>query len=85
MENERGFVVCKNGRLVKGPEVEGTSHSVKVPIRCPPGSKPRALVHTHPGGNPNLSDQDKREARRINLPVCTKTRQFRYRCFKVRK
>ena len=72
MEKERGFTVCRNGRLKKGPEVKGDASSVAIPIRCPAGSKPVALMHTHPSGSLGLSSKDIQTMREKGLPVCVK-------------
>ncbi len=58
MEKERGYTICGNGRLKKGPEVIGEPSRVAIPIACPRGSKPVGLMHTHPGHSLELSPQD---------------------------
>ena len=47
---ERAFLVCRDagGNLSHGPVVEGKGGSVKMPTHCPAGTKPVAVVHTHP-------------------------------------
>lgn len=84
MEKERGYTVCKNGKLKKGPEVTGDTSSVAIPIRCPAGSKPAALMHTHPGGSLELSPQDIKTMRDKGLPVCVKA-GGRIKCWRPSK
>lgn len=84
MEKERGYTFCKNGRLRKGIEVKGDAHSVTIPISCPPGSQPRALVHTHPGGSLKLSPQDIKTMREKGLPVCVRAGN-KIKCYRSKK
>lgn len=84
MEKERGYTVCKNGRLKKGVEVRGESHSVSIPISCPRGSKPAGLVHTHPGGSLELSPQDIKTMHEKGLPVCVRAGN-KIRCYRPKK
>ncbi len=84
MDKERGYTVCKNGKLEKGIEVIGTTSSVSIPISCPVGSKPRALVHTHPGGSLALSPQDIKTMHETGLPVCVRA-GGKIKCWKPRK
>lgn len=84
MERERGFTFCKNGRLRKGPEAIGETHSVAIPVSCPAGSKPRALVHTHPGGSLQLSPQDIKTMKEKNIPVCVRVGN-KVRCWRPKK
>lgn len=84
MEKERGFTFCKNGRLRKGPEVIGETHSVVIPVSCPAGSKPRALVHTHPGGSLQLSPQDIKTMKEKNIPGCVRVGN-KIRCYRPKK
>lgn len=82
--NERGYTVCRNGKLKKGPEATGGTHNVVVNVTCPAGSKPRALFHTHPGGNIRPSPQDLITAQQHNLPVCVKA-QGKVRCYRPKQ
>ena len=84
MDKERGYTFCKNGRPRKGPEVTGDRSSVAFPITCPAGSKPRALVHTHPGGSLQLSPQDIKTMRAKNLPVCVRVGS-KIKCYRPKK
>lgn len=84
MTKERGYTYCKNGRPKKGIEVTGDAHSVAIPISCPAGSKPKALVHTHPGGSLQLSPQDIKTMREKGLPVCVRARN-KIRCYRQKK
>lgn len=87
MERECGFLVCetRSGRRIRGPSACGSASNVTIPVRCPPGSRPVALTHNHPSGNPLLSELDKSTARRFNIAVCTKTRNYGTRCYRVRR
>ncbi len=71
-DKERGYTVCRNGKLKKGIEVKGDAHSVSIPINCPAGSKPAALMHTHPSGSLQLSPRDIKTMHEKGLPVCVK-------------
>lgn len=85
MENkERGYTFCKNGKPRKGLEVTGDAHSVAIPISCPVGSKPVALVHTHPSGSLQLSPQDIKTMREKGLPVCVRAGN-KIRCYRPKK
>ena len=84
MEKERGYTFCKNGRAQKGTEVTGGTHSVSIPISCTAGSKPRALVHTHPGGSLQLSPQDIKTMHEKGLPVCVRAGN-KVRCYRPKK
>ena len=83
-EVERGYTFCKNGKPQKGIEVTGGSHSVAIPISCPAGSKPAALMHTHPGGSLDLSPQDIKTMREKGLPVCVRAGN-KIRCYRPKK
>ncbi len=84
MAKERGYTVCRNGRLKKGIEVTGDSHSVAIPISCPTGSKPAALFHTHPGGSIQMSAQDIKTMNAKGLPVCIRVGD-KIKCYRPRK
>lgn len=84
MAKERGYTFCKNGKPRKGVEVTGDAHSVAIPISCPPGSTPRALVHTHPGGSLDLSNQDIKTMHEKGLPVCVRVGN-KIRCYRPKK
>jgi len=83
-EVERGYTFCRNGKLWKGIEVKGDAHSVSIPIVCPAGSKPAALMHTHPGGSLDLSPQDIRTMREKGLPVCVRVGN-KIKCYRPKK
>ena len=69
--NEEGFTICdKKGKLSRGPVRNGNSNSVRFPVSCPNGGKPRALYHTHPSGDLRPSNADIESSRKFNLPVC---------------
>ncbi len=82
-DNEVGYIVCKSGRrLYRGEDNHGKTYSVKIAVKCPGGTVPHALVHTHPSGNITLSSQDKRAARQHNIPhICVRT--TRVKCYRV--
>ncbi len=84
MDKERGYTFCRNGKPRKGPEATGDSHSVAFPISCPAGSKPAALMHTHPGGSLQLSPQDIKTMHGKNLPVCVRVGN-KIKCYRPRK
>lgn len=84
MGNERGYTFCLNGRPRKGVEVQGGTHDVAIPVSCPPGSTPRALFHTHPGGTLEMSHRDIKTMYEKNLPVCIKA-QGRIKCYRPKK
>jgi len=84
MAKERGYTFCKNGKPKKGIEVTGETHSVSIPISCPAGSKPRALVHTHPGGSLQLSPQDIKTMKQKGLPVCVRAGN-KIRCYRPKR
>ncbi len=84
MEKERGYTLCRNGKLKKGIEVKGDAHSVAIPIVCPTGSKPAGLMHTHPGGSLELSPQDIKTMHEKGLPVCVKAGN-KIKCYRPKK
>lgn len=84
MAKERGYTVCRNGRLSRGVQVSGDDHSVSIPIGCPSGSKPAGLFHTHPGGTLEASPQDLRKMREKNLPVCIRVGNT-VKCYRPRR
>ena len=65
---EHGFPICANGGLSKGPESVGHRYGVKVSTTCPPGTRLVGLYHSHPGGIPEPSLADIREAARFRIP-----------------
>lgn len=67
--NEIGFTVCRvpDGSLSHGPIAEGTPMSVNIDIECPPGDRPEAIFHTHPGGVAFPSPTDIRNTRKVGL------------------
>ena len=84
MATERGYTVCRNGGITRGPQVSGDSHSVSIPINCPSGSKPAALFHTHPGGDLAMSPQDIRTMKEKGLPVCIRVGN-RVKCYRPKR
>jgi len=84
--NEYGYVVCKNGKLVKSKTTIGTPTSVSVPVSfsCPAGSKPRAIFHTHPSGSLQPSAQDMKAAQQHNLPICIRGGK-KIKCYRPNK
>lgn len=91
---EHGYVVCDCGkgtgeaRLVKGPESEGHQYGVNVDVKCPIGTKPIAIYHTHPGtGNINPSEADMRAAAQNGIPwLCVAIPETgRIECYPVPK
>lgn len=88
MEKERGYTVCRNGRLKKGIEVKGDAHSVSIPTKCPSGSKPVALFHTHPGpppfGSLTPSPLDIKTMHEKGLPICIKAGN-KIKCYRPKK
>lgn len=83
-EVERGYTLCKNGRLKKGIEVKGDTNSVSIPIRCPAGSKPAALMHTHPGGTLTPSPLDIKTMHEKGLPICIRAGN-KVKCYKPKQ
>ena len=82
---ERSYTVCKNGGYSRGPTRVGTRTNVEIIVRCPLGSKPVAIFHTHPNGNPLPSALDLRTTRQLRVPyVCVKARG-KTRCYRSRK
>lgn len=84
-KNEFGFVICqgKNG-LTRGPVAHGTPTSVKVPVRCPPGSTLLGIHHSHPGGRSRPSSVDVRSAQAIKAKVlCVQSEMDGLRCYRV--
>ena len=83
---ERAFLVCKapNGELSHGPVITGKEGSVKMPTQCTVGTKPIAVVHTHPDDDHLLpSDADLAETRRHGLQAVCVVKQQQLRCFPV--
>lgn len=70
-QNEVGNSICRtaSGKIVLGPQAEGTPMSVNVPIHCPPGSKFEGIYHTHPDGVPIPSQQDLRSGRQVGASI----------------
>jgi len=83
---ERSYTVCKSKRgYSRGPTSVGTRDNVGIIVRCPPGSKPVAIFHTHPKGHPLPSPLDLRTTRQLGVPnICVKT-GGKTRCFRVRR
>jgi len=81
---ERGYTVCSNGKITKGKTVIGLPSSVSIPISCPAGSKPAALMHTHPSGSLELSPQDIKTMREKGLPVCVRAGN-KIKCYRPKK
>ena len=71
-DNEIGFAICKgrDGRLVRGPVVEGTPTRVTIPLACPPETRLVGMGHTHPGkyGVAFPSDMDIQAALTHDVP-----------------
>ena len=84
-DKEWGFSICQSPKgLTKGPTVKGETHSVSVPLVCPPGSKVVGVHHHHPGGSLKLSEQDKKTARQKGLKfVCINSRAKR-KCYRFK-
>lgn len=86
-ERENGYCVCKDGHtLLKERVIDGRAHSIDIPISCSRGT-PAALVHTHPSGNINLSDQDKETGKNTGLPICVTVKDGNIKktqCYKVK-
>ena len=87
--NEIGFLLCKTrrGRVRAGPIMIGDRTSVTIPVRCPAGSRPEALWHTHPSGTLRLSGQDIKTGEVNGIPhVCVSDgRQGSTVCFRMRR
>lgn len=86
MEREVGFVVCKTkkGGHIRGKTAVGSHDAVTIPVKCPPGSKPVAIHHSHPSGSVQPSSQDIKTAREFNLPVCIRGGR-KIKCYKPRR
>ncbi len=87
---ECGFVVCRKGRkYAKGPVACGTPNRVEVPISCPPGYTPIAVVHNHPSGSPYPSIVDVKNLRKVGIPIsCIIQGRFdsgRVKCYRIDK
>jgi len=84
MEREKACLICLRGNeLLLGECNIGDRFSVRLRIRCPEGSIPIGVWHTHPGGDSIPSSQDIKEARRVGLKfVCVEGSQG-LKCFKV--
>ena len=83
---EQAFLVCRDGKgeLVSGPVVNGVHDSVDMPTRCPVGTNPVAVFHTHPPGTPiSPSPADVRETEIAGLEfVCVGVKD-RVKCHPV--
>jgi len=66
---EEAFTLCQlRDMILKGSQATGNDkYSVNLRVSCPQG-KPIGIHHTHPGGEPEPSDQDIREAHRLGIP-----------------
>ena len=81
MPNERGYLVCRHGKLLlKQNDAQGGAHNVDVSTHCSRG-KPIALVHTH-NVTPEPSKLDLQTAKDKKLPVCV-IFAGRVKCYKV--
>jgi len=80
---ECALVICRqnDGAPVPGATTCGSQHTVTADISCPEGADPVAVVHNHPGGNPELSSLDKQTAINRKITVCTLTREHGLKCF----
>jgi len=60
LNNEVGAMLCRrpDGSTVMGPQASGTHDQVDVPFKCPVGSDPYGVWHTHPDGIPEPSPED---------------------------
>ena len=89
MKHEIGLIICKSqsGRLSSGPLQRGDRNSVKVPVRCPAGSKPVALWHTHPSGSLELSEADIQTSRDHHIPFCcvSNGKKGSTRCYRIKR
>jgi len=67
--NEVGAMMCRrpDGSTVFGPRSQGTHDEVDVPYRCPTGSDPYGVWHTHPHGIAEPSPDDIQAARSFGL------------------
>lgn len=85
--NEIGFILCRTrrGRTRAGPICIGDRTSVNVPVKCPAGSRPEALWHTHPSGSLTLSGQDIQTGQNHGIPhVCVSDgHKGSTKCYKV--
>jgi proteasome lid subunit RPN8/RPN11 len=79
---ERGYCVCRDGRLLlKEKTIPGEASSIQIPVKCSRG-QPAALVHSHTSGNINPSSQDLQTSKRLGIPVCVRTKHG-IRCYKA--
>jgi len=84
-ETERGYTICGGrGGIRKGPEVRGTTNAVAIPIKCPSGSKPVGLMHTHPAGSLQLSPKDLKTMHEKKIPVCIRAGN-KVKCWRPKK
>jgi hypothetical protein len=67
---ERGYLIYEqqDGTLSKGPTIIGDLTSVEIPLKVPPGAKPKALFHTH-SGSLTPSEQDLKTSAKYGLPL----------------
>ncbi len=85
MDKETAFIVCVNrkGELSRGASATGSISTVSVPVRCSPGTRAVAIVHSHPSGIPLPSDKDMQTSRAHgNIPICVRTEAHGVRCYK---
>ncbi len=85
MEREKGYLICRGKQgLVRGKTVTGQKHSVNIPMKCPAGTRPVGLVHSHPSGNPSLSSQDRLTGREFKIAhICTVTTSHGVKCYRT--
>jgi hypothetical protein len=82
---ECGLTLCQNGdgQLLKGSSSCGSDdYTMSIAPACPNGTRAVAIVHTHPGGNPEPSEPDIQAAHKSGLAICNITRKHGLVCFR---
>ena len=84
MDRECGTIWCRTGKggLVRGASACGGKSSMSIPVTCPAGSRPHAICHDHPSGNPSLSHQDIATGKRLKVHICTRTVKHGLKCYR---
>ena len=85
MENvEYGAPLCANGKIVLGKISKGTRTRVMVDLKCPRGMKAIGSIHSHPGGNSQLSSVDITNLRKAGLEVGCVTGRQGTKCYRIK-
>jgi len=76
-------ICCNRNRCVLGKISKGSRTRVSVRIKCPEGTKPVGIWHTHPGGRAEPSEADILNLYNAGLDISCVTNEKETRCFRI--